>query len=214
MTQVVRAYIEAQGVRYVFDACMQEDYSDESDVTEHPVEDGFDATDHVRHKSQDIMLDVVMSNTPLDDTNTGLIVVGPGDVVPTLFSGRAEAFLDAIKSLKARSVPVRVFTSLLQNADRILSVSRGGFLFTFSQFLIRSISVQRNNKTGNIVRMGLALKQLRIVTNKIVNAPTSLVSTGADLGNKPAVEATEPDKEQAKSWLLRLNDTTFEPVTE
>ena len=48
-----------------FDASISETHTDESDVTEHPVEDGSNITDHVRLLPNTFEMSGMITNTPL-----------------------------------------------------------------------------------------------------------------------------------------------------
>lgn len=210
-----RAYLLVDNQKYAFDACIEETYSDDSEITDHPIEDGSDVTDHIRPKPEEITLDVQVSNSTITndqspelsgfivDTKNGLSSAfvenaAEGD---SIFVGpaRAEAFYLAIKQFKRLGKTVQVFTTLVTDVLSLITVDRGTFSFLFSKFVIKSTSVIRNKDKGNIVRMTLNLKAVKFVTNKSIEAPSSLVTSGADLGSKNALPAAENLVQQVRT---------------
>lgn len=62
---------------FYFDNVISEDWKNEADITEHPVEKGPDVTDHIRDKPPEVTLVVHATNEPLGANNWMTAVVGP-----------------------------------------------------------------------------------------------------------------------------------------
>lgn len=126
-----------------FDVVFSENHTNESTLTEHPVEQGVDVADHSNPKLYEVVLSAFVSNTPLQivpgtrgadgfkplDGEAGLLTVGNQTVsVPTgsVTTQRNSAILPG--------VPFRVSANpigLLQNAANTApkSISIGGFQY-------------------------------------------------------------------------------------
>ena len=49
----------------VVDACVKEDHALENATTDHPVEEGYNVTDHSRPQPRRLSLECVVSNSPI-----------------------------------------------------------------------------------------------------------------------------------------------------
>lgn len=143
----------------VVDACIRQEHSDESEVTEHPVEQGADPADHVRLKPTIVNFDCIHSSTPLGSTAS----------VPLGLSTRVrEAYAFLLKAREeARLIPVTTSLRAYTNME------------------ITSLRVTKESKTGDALAFTCSLKQIRIVQNLIEKPTADLRAKGAtNLGKK------------------------------
>lgn len=141
----------------VIDATISEEHSIGVDTTDHPVEKGYNVTDHRRVRPRTIKLTGIMSNYPVKlFASAG----GAKDYVANSW--------DMFKKWRDRGDLVTVATSLE----------------TYENMLITDVSVPRDSKRGNSFEFTVTAKELRIVESEEVPAPE--IDTKAADTPKPA----------------------------
>lgn len=159
-----------------FDASIREVYTHDADVTDHPVEDGANVSDHVRDLPDEIEISGWVSNHPIiafGEFGQDFAIAG-GD--PTV---RAEDFYRELRRIKSEGEPVRLVTSLDQ----------------FDEMVLKSIRVRRDKETGNIVDATIRLKQIVIATTETIAAPKP-VQTNRSTKTDKGRQTTKPQSEQ------------------
>jgi hypothetical protein len=107
------------------DATMQETHAAEAEVTEHPVEQGANITDHIRPKLKRYTIDGIISNTPIGPTGdlsdalqTGALALGitlpSGDIDAAALRGepRAKATFEKLLRARGRGQTITIHTPL------------------------------------------------------------------------------------------------------
>lgn len=176
-----------------FDASVTETHTDESEVTEFPVEEGSDISDHVRKKPTVITIEGMISNTPILFLAT-LQAKSPidGDLTPV--RDRVEAANSKLQELQDAGVFVDVITSLK----------------TYSNMVIIGKSVYRDAANGNVLRVTLTLKEIKIASALTIDKPipedvaNKKASNDGKKGPKPADSATESSAQSMLSQLAGL----------
>lgn len=151
------------------DATLSETAQFDSDVTEHPVEDGFNIADGIRNKPVSLSLDCLVSNTPIIGAQQAKDAGGYHKGNP----GAAAAAFTVLQSIR--------------DAEDVINVATA--LKLYKSMAVTSIKVTRDTKTGDVLSFTLALKQIRIVSSKFVSFPRE--PRGAKkvpLGDKAKVE--------------------------
>lgn len=82
------------------DLTLREGHDRSADVTDHPIEDSLDVTDHVKLKAQRYTIEGLITNTPFDKTPDG---------------GITQAAFDALDALVGRVVTVRTRFKVYEN---------------------------------------------------------------------------------------------------
>ncbi len=133
---------------YRIDATLTEDHQFESEVTEYPVESGSAVTDNVRLKPIVVMLEGVVSDTPIGVIATARAnqTAAPDAELAFLPSDDALAMLLAIRDARE---PVSIESSLK----------------TFDDMVMTNLSVPRDSETGHALRFSATFQQLKVVTN-------------------------------------------------
>lgn len=154
---------------YELDVAVSEEHSFESDVTQHPVEDGADVTDHIRERPIAVRLEGIVSDTPLGD----LARRRGTDALP---SDDAFARLLAIRGAR-RSVTIETA------------------LKTYTNMALQSLTVPRDARTGAALRFTALFCQLELVQNQrtAVRVAVPRGKAKVNRGNK----ASEPAPESA-----------------
>jgi hypothetical protein len=162
------------------DAALSETHSFESEVTEHPVENGADIADHVRARPISVQIDCVVSDTPIG----------------TLVSSRSDTSLPSSDAL----------AKLMQIRDEREPVTISTALRTYDNMVLQSLSIPVDATTGYALRFSATFTQIQLVTNERTTVRVSLprASKKVDLGNKssepvataprvaPSVDTTRP----------------------
>ncbi len=137
------------------DASLNETHSSSVDVTQHPVEDGADITDHVRIKPETISITGVVTNTPL-------IFLASFRESPT----RAEEAYETMRELLRNREPISVITTLRQYDNMILT----------------NMQTSRDARTGNVVQCTLNFQEIIIANSETVEAPEPEAGSASSAG--------------------------------
>lgn len=147
------------------DSCLEETHTLANTITDHPVESGFNVTDHSRPNPDLVTLKCFVSNTPLSAAQKDRSQRA-GDVAPdpdgTLdpfeikgVEGRGDKAFRDLKKLRDEGTLITVVTTLRTYES---SATEG--------MMIESISIPRTTKNFEGLEFSISLKQIRIVTNK------------------------------------------------
>lgn len=132
--QLFFKYNRSYGIGSIsFDLITSEDHNFRSNVTEHPVEDGSDITDHIQNQLQSGTLTGLISNFSIN--STGLI------------SNRAQDVFDALVSLWELRT--------LMTAMTMLKV--------YDNVAITEIPITRDTDSGESIVIQVSFKQVKVV---------------------------------------------------
>jgi hypothetical protein len=165
----------------IFDAIIEENPEYTADVTQHPVEAGTEVTDHIQLKNPTLKIKGVMSNSPIDLSNSVANVLAGGLALVTSsqfrsnilntglqqaagFAGAAllgnasgGGFLGGALDSLARSLLIGAFESK-QIVDIVTKRQK------YSSMAIQSLKLPRDSNTGYAVVFEIDLVQIRIVS--------------------------------------------------
>lgn len=173
------------------DVVMSEEHIGEVEVTQHPVEQGADPTDHARERPDTLRLECFVSNTPVYKKDRETLTVttkGAG--------GRARGIYDQVRALKSARQLLEVTTSMR----------------VYSNMMMTSLSAPRSIRTGDGVQFSVSFVQVRVVQNRTIEVPTleTRAKPKNKLGQKSAPTASEPLKSRAaagfdgvSSWFTK-----------
>ena len=165
----------------ILDASIDESYTSGAQVTDFPVENGADITDHARILPRTLSINGIISDSPLplqtlsfDAFTSGL---GSSVLAQTLgFATRSQLGYLELERLKNDRVPFDVVTGL----------------DVYSNVLITSLNVTRNSSTGRALSFRMTVKEVTLVDTQIVtndrgfqNTPGSSIGDGISLGAIP-----------------------------
>jgi hypothetical protein len=180
----------------VLDASITESHQAEVEVTEHPVEQGANIADHTRAKPESLTLEGLISNTPLNRTQTRRLVESLGVVFE---SNSAE---DAVFGQPGRAEAAYVTLREIKEAGQLITVVTG--LRVYEDMVMTSLLVPRDARTGEALRFTASFKQIRLVKNKTttqVVAKEPKAKGKAKLGKKPTPEELEAANAKGKEAL-------------
>lgn len=176
------------------DTTLTESYAGGATVTDHPVEEGSDITDHVRRNPETVDITGWVSNYPivfLRSISTPGAAVGAQPVLPgTNRFRRAEAAFEFLRGIKDAGLTVDVITTLR----------------TYENFAITSLTVSRDKDSRNILDLGLSLREVQVAITEQVEAPEVEDPSRkgrTDRGRKPKTEPPAPAAESG-SQLFEL----------
>ena len=179
----------------VIDATLRETHISSSDITENPVEEGAKITDHVQNKPDELIMEGVISDSPLGFPILGNII-NIVNTVTTLFgqSSRSQDGYNKLRELKTKRVPFTVITGLKR----------------YENMVIKDLNIDRTATTGKSINFRAVIKEIRIVSSQTgsglsgnlggsiaAGAAGSIKDVGQatkDLGNKvtPALPVSNP----------------------
>lgn len=137
------------------DASLNEGHSSTADVTQFPVEEGADITDHVRIKPETLSITGVVTNTPL-------IFLASLRESPT----RAEEAYGKLRDILRAREPVSVITSLRQYENMVLT----------------SMKTSRDASTGSVVNVQLDFQEIIVASSESVAAPEPTAGAPSSAG--------------------------------
>lgn len=164
---------DGQEQSILFDATARDSHESTATITEHPVEEGANISDHVRKDLDRVSLEVIVSNTPIvapKDHTDGVVgdiksvqLTGPNGenlarAQVLVFDGglgRVRSVYEELLDLMARGVRVTLITSLRE----------------YEGMAISAVSPVREAKTGDSLTAGVDLQQMIVVSSEIVAAP-------------------------------------------
>lgn len=211
----------------VLDVVKDEIIDYEAEISEHPVEEGQEISDHVQLKNPTIRLKGVISNTPLD--------------LSIAIANLASGTLAAITSSQARqnllntgvSQAVGILGSALQgNAGNLTADAYSGAVDAISRVIllnayqakmpfsvitkrqrfdnvvIKRLTFPRNEETGYALAFEMEIKQIRIVKtpkatpNQVTESLTPTASSATDLGSQSTQQASPQAAQAVKNSSL------------
>lgn len=149
-----------------------------SKVTQFPVEDGSNMSDHILNAPDKLTINGFVTNSPISTLDTS----GPGT---------GESAFEALQRIHRTREPVRVFTTLKEYEDMALE----------------RLSIPKNANTGETLRFTASFVHIRKVSSAIVEV-TALkadagdsASTTKDAGKQSTKKVSEEKEEDVKtSW--------------
>jgi hypothetical protein len=148
----------------LIDVCTEETHELANTVTDHPVEDGANISDHVRPQPDRLTLNCFVSNTPLS-TQQQQRTIQEGsfkftsntskDVPIGAVDGRGANTFAALKKLRDNGTLVQVVTTLKTYA---LKSTEG--------MVIESLTIPRRTDSYDGLEWSVTFKQIRIVKNQ------------------------------------------------
>jgi len=179
------------------DATPRESHGFHSTVTDHPVEEGVNFSDHSRPEPDTLILDCLITNTPLDSTSSvqqGTQSVPPGASAGSTQPQEASRDQQAYFKLKA-----------LRDVGTLITVATA--LRSYTSMVITDVSVARTSRNFNALEFTVSFKFVRVVQNKLtqlVVAKDKRVPPENKAGNQTPVEE-EVETSTAKAATDRAN---------
>lgn len=194
MAEVTWLLDDGQEQSILFDATVRDSHESSATITEHPVDEGANISDHIRPDLDQVTLQVVVSNTPIVspiDHNDGVVgtqqqvELGSGAMASAnvlVFDGavtRVRSVYEALLDLKNSGTLVNVLTSLRE----------------YESMGIKRISPIREAKSGNSLVATVEFKQIRVVSSEIVPSPEPRQTRGNTEQDRGRDNAEDEDED-------------------
>lgn len=140
------------------DVTTSEVHQGEVEVTDHPVEEGANVTDHARTKPAMFTVEGIVTNTPLNSTQSRRIVEAFGQQLETTSPE------DALRDSPGYAEEAYAKLEALRRTPKLITVITQ--LRTYTNMLMTSLSVPRDPRTGDALRFSATFRELVIVKNK------------------------------------------------
>lgn len=176
------------------DATISDEHTSACDLTENPVEEGANVTDHVQLKPVELTIEGVISDTPLDFGILNNLITGNFGAIKDTAKGIAGNFTgqttrsteeyNKLLDLQRKREPFKVVTGLK----------------VYENMILVKLSVNRNATTGKSIHFKADLKQIRIVSSKtaksmnVAKGAKKLASKTKSVGQK-ITEKLDPVKD-------------------
>jgi hypothetical protein len=177
----------------VLDASVREQHGVEVEVTRNPVEKGSAISDHRRVQPRQVVIEGIITNTPL---------AGPNDAASEQVGPDGGSY-----SSRSGLDPTRVsdaYRDLLALASSSALVTVITHLETYEDMTLTSLSVPRNAPSTEALRFTATFVEVRLVENQQV--AVSRVDRGnkkKDLHKKPGAAASQQQEEGSVAWYLK-----------
>lgn len=143
----------------IIDATIVETHTFDSEITDHPVEEGENVSDHSRPKPDRLQLECIVSNSPITREQQRR-VINAGSV----------RFESVSSSPPARGSPghaENAYRRLLEIRDNGLLIDVVTRLRSYTSMGIESISIPVTARDSDALHFTVQLKHVRIVRNKL-----------------------------------------------
>lgn len=218
--------------RLYFDAVMTEQHEFTAEITEHAVEKGANITDHVRKNLDRLVLEVLVTNTPIVPTDPNNIRGGrmtaldifvpvPDQSLLSLntLQNKAVAAIGGLLGLN-KSPPksavvwnypnqfdaiAEALATLQQLQDEATLLEVITPKLDYANMVITDIGMTRDKSSFSTQRFTITLRRLNIVEVQLVSAPVPTENRGVGPKPKGVKEGEPPEEGKQKSvaaWAL------------
>lgn len=177
-TQIVRT-IGGQIAPMILDATLKEDFTSTAEPTTHPVEDGADVTDHVIIKPNGLTISGIITETPFEGL-AGLVKTAAATVGSKIGSslGVLGGVVGALAGAEGgKSLAGAIFGSndrvlgavsqelvKIRDAKQPVDIQTG--LQLYKSYILTSVKVGRDQKSGGSIKVDLEFKELILVESQ------------------------------------------------
>lgn len=164
-TKFVLTYTERDGTikEVSADAVTREGNTRVAEVTENPVERGADVADHIRPKTDTLVLEFYVTNTPIKSPTSH--AEGVTGAVQRTEAGTVLAFSGVFDRVS------EVHSDLKRVQDAGLKWTIFSGLTVYADFALAQIQAERDAKAGSSVKFVCTFQRLRIVATRQVSIP-------------------------------------------
>lgn len=181
-------------------AVVNEQHTLTNTVTDHPVETGFNVSDHSRPEPDILALDCRISNTPLSSTQaTESIRAGGFTVQTTTAAAQAAGAIGATDGYAQGE-----WQKLRRMRDTGAIVTVSTTIGDYDSMAIQSLSLPRNARNYDAIAFSITFKKIRVVQNKLTRDVTS---TDKRVGKKKSAGAKTPNNSPDVDPLRKVADT-------
>lgn len=140
------------------DVTISESHQGEVEITEHPIEDGANISDHARNKQDTLTLTGLVSNTPISADQKKRTVEFSG------YTFETTALKDQLQGVAGYAENAETILRSLKNSRKIITVYT--HIRTYQNMIMSSLVIPRDGQTGDALQFTATFKQITIVKNK------------------------------------------------
>lgn len=232
MTEVEISFLlpDGQLQLIVFDAVTRDVHESTAEITEHPIEEGANISDHVRPNLDTVELQAIVSNHPIREPRTQMdgVIGAQGELEIT--GVRSPPFVGALGAaarvvLGGAPVVLAKANVLLFDGevdrvrtvyDELLRLKNSGTVIgiltslrNYDNMLIRRISPIREAASGNSLFVTVEATEVNIVSSEVADAPDPEETRGGvnqNTGQQNTDDADETSNARNQSWAAGLVD--------
>lgn len=216
-------------MQVILDASVQERHTHTNDVTDFPVEQGANVTDHVRPRSRPLMIEGVLSDFQMgsgrgrgaaasvryqvlgaDISDDAMALAGKfGLAIPAQLDPLVPPTIDISPGSDGRDLDDAanlLYAQLEDFADKGTLLKVETAFRPYENMVIEDLDAPRDASTMRAVRFTIRLKQIRLVSSETAAVKASKVAP-SKLGKQTPAPAS--DAEQAKSWAVQSMQSDF-----
>ncbi len=166
-----------------FDASVDEDHTGENEVTDFPVEEGANVTDHSRPKPRLLTVHGFITGTPVSLLN----IATP----PSFKATRGKDAWHKMEKWRTEGTRISIVTTLV----------------AYTSVLITRLSVPRKASNSDGIEFTISFKELRTVSSRLVPKPTRPTKPpSSKVGGQPTKDAEPPVEEKSSGILKSFSD--------
>lgn len=162
----------------IIDCSVTESHGRESETTDHPVEEGFNITDHVRPKPDMVTIEGIVTDTPLSTEQQVRVINGHNVPVNTSTAPQGDP---------GRSKNALTFLEKLR-IGQLITVATG--IKVYESMQITSLTVPRDKGTIASLKFTVICKQVRVVLNQQTRVRTSKTPAKVSTGSQVTKESS------------------------
>jgi hypothetical protein len=174
-----------------FDASIAETHTGNAEVTDHPVEDGSQMTDHIRRTPEELQINGIVTDDPIVILRSvfGKPAVQGGDP-----RNRAQDAYFILKRWKDEGTLLTVNTTLRSYFDNMV---------------ITALSVARDSQSGRMLNANVTLREIVTATTKQSQPPTPKPSkkqkgASSDKGRKDSSPSSAAEQQKTSGLISVL----------
>jgi len=173
------------------DASVSEEHTRESKITQHPIEDGSNISDHVTLTPKRVRIQGVISDSPISflATALGTAIGASTSAVQNSFTGGASGILASIASRAAAlglgsiaglaadktrtpEVCFQYLDELWQKRERFTRFTIITVLNRYDNMIIQSLTFPRNSIIGKALHFTITAEEVTVVSSSLILSPT------------------------------------------
>lgn len=197
----------------VLDACTSQTHQFDSDISQHPVEDGADITDHIRPQVDQLSFEAIISDTPLSVNSQlrGLATLAgaklgqlAGGTLGSLGGALAAGALGGIVNTDKNRVK-SAFEFLIDLRDKRIPFTIVTGLRVYTDMVFTSLTFPRDPNTGGKLVFSAQCQKVRIVQSQIVTIKRTKKAVAHTAGPKAKTgrqTVAEPKQEETRGSSL------------
>jgi hypothetical protein len=197
------------------DATVQRTTNYENEVTQFPVEDGNDVTDHIRNKPITMNIDGIISDTPLTlEAQKASLVTSGGSFAARSLGGFKGGLASTLAGAAAGKLGSTLFQASGSPAEigrktlETLITSKARFRIAIGNRILDNmvmtrLSIPEDNQIGQALKFSATFQQIRVVTGqtvliqRVARSAAHSASKKTSLGAQAATEANDQQKKSS-----------------